>query len=446
MSGNVIINNNKIRWGLSALLAVLLLFSTFHTVFSLVAFAICALIIFFCDREFILLQMLFIMPMANIFKMSPDAQSFFTIVLLLYVVFHLVLPRNATAIITLFAFYIVVMQLIMGEFDLFRTIKLVCNILFLSSVLNNQVKTRHREIFLSYIIGNIVASVIALMDSPTFKIVSYVGVEAIGDPDKGTQVTRFTGLYADPNYYSVGLIISLCLLVVLYHRNELKVLPSVLLACPIIYFLLITYSKSAVIMILLILVFLLYSLTVKKKFVPIIILSFSAVVIIVLAISGQVPALQVVVERFMVSDTLDGLDVNRLTTGRFNLWMTYAKHIIQNLRVIIFGNSITAGLLDDRAAHNTYIDVIYHLGTIGTVLLLVSLKAILTQSTRMKIKRNILNYSVLICILIMYFFLSELFYYDPPFHIFLAFILINLPLSKNAVTAKRIKKHFKGDL
>jgi len=277
MRGEVVINNNKIRWSLSALLAVLLLFGTFHAAFSLVAFALCCLMIFFCDREFILLQMFFIMQMANIFKMAPGTQSFFTIILLIYIVFHLVLPRNATAIITLFGAYIVIMQLARGNFDLFQTIKLICNVLFLSSILNNQVKIRYREIFLSYIIGNVVASVIALMDSPFFKIEQFVGVQAIGNPELGPVIERFTGLYTDPNYYAVNMIVSLCLIIILYHRNELKVFPSILLAGVIIYFLIITYSKSAVIMLVAVLIFFLYALAKKKKFVPVIVLSFSAV-------------------------------------------------------------------------------------------------------------------------------------------------------------------------
>ncbi len=434
MRGTITINDNKIRWGLSALFSVLLLFGTFHAAFSLVAFALCCLIIFFCDREFILLQMFFIMPMANIFKMAPGSQSFFTIILLLYVIFHLVLPRNATAIITLFGTYIVIMQLVMGEFDLFRTIKLVCNVLFLSSILNNQVKTRHREIFLSYIVGNVTASIMGLMDSPIFRIESFVGVIEFGNPDLGTLVTRFTGLYSDPNYYAVNMIVSLCLIVILYHRNELKVFPSILLSGTIIYFLILTYSKSAVIMLVVVLLFLIYALAKKKKFVPIIVLSFSAVTIIVLAFFGQIPALEIVVERFMSSDTLDGMDVNKLTTGRLDLWLTYLKYSIQNIKVAIWGGGITAKLIMSHGSHNTYIQIIYYLGLVGGSLLILTLSSIFQQSVIIKNKKNLLNYSTIICIGIMYFFLGELFYFDPPFQIMIAFMTLNLPMERETKT------------
>lgn len=425
MRETVITNNNKIRWGLSALFSLLILFGTFHSAFSLLAFALCCLVIFFCDREFILCQMFFIMPMANIFKMAPGSQSFFTIILLIYVLFHLVLPRNATAIIILFGVYIMIVQLAMGEINLFKTIKLVCNVLFLSSVLNNQVKTRHREIFLSYIVGNVAASIIGLMDSPVFKVESFIGVEEFASAELEVFVTRFTGLYPDPNYYSVGLIISLCLLVILYHRNEIKVFPALLLSGTIIYFLITTYSKSAIAMLVVVLLFLIYALAKKRKFVPIIILSFFAVTIIVLAFSGQIPALEVIVKRFMASDTLDGMDVNELTTGRTDIWLMYARYLISNSRILLFGQGVGAGYYN-KAPHSTYLDFLYFLGIAGTALLLLSLLAISKQSRLVKTKRNILNYSVMFCVVVMYCFLSELFFFDIPFHLFVAFTAMNL--------------------
>ena len=75
--------NDKMRWTVSAVLSALILFGTYHNVFSIIAFLGVCLLLFFCERETIILQLFFIMPMANIFKMSPTSQSFFTIVLLL---------------------------------------------------------------------------------------------------------------------------------------------------------------------------------------------------------------------------------------------------------------------------------------------------------------------------------------------------------------------------
>lgn len=422
------IKSNKIRWALSAVLALLILFGTYHSIFSLAAFAICALMLFFCDRESILLQIFFIMPMANIFKMSPGSQSFFTILILFYVVFHLVLPRKATLLVVLFALYVVIGELFAGSFDIFRTVKLICNLLFLSSTLNSEVKVRHKEIFLSFIVGNIVASTFGLMDSSLFKIESYIGVKALSaNIEEG--IVRFAGLYADPNYYSIGLIISLCLVVILYHRNELNTFFSILLLVSFVYFLLQTYSKSALFMLSLPFISFLYSLIKKKKLLSACFMVISVMLLVILAISGQIPALELVLERIEASETVSGtMDINALTTGRFELWVMYIKYLINNIKAAIFGLGINDSLLNGRAAHNTYLDIFYYMGVIGSSLLIAVLLLVSRQSRQIRIKRNLLNYSVIACIFIMYFFLSELFYFDPPFQLFIAFTVLNLPM------------------
>ncbi len=424
------IRDNKIRWAISAVLALLILFGTYRSVFALAAFLICGVMIVFCDKESNLLQMFFIMPMANIFKLSPGVQSFFTIIMLAYVVLHLVLPRKASTLVILFALYVVIGELLAGSFNFFRTVKLICNFLFLSSILNAKVEIRSKEIFLSYVLGNITSSVFGLLNSDFFKIESFIGVQSIGNPDFGEMVYRFTGLYADPNYYAVGIIISLCLIVVLFYKNQINIFFLALMSAPLIYFLIITYSKSAIIMFFLPFGMFLYSLFRKKNYLLMILLVLLILMIIVLAFLGHVEIFDVVLNRIAQSETADGVSINTLTTGRFNLWIMYIKHIVKNIGVSIFGCGIGSGLLNSRAAHNTYLDVLYYLGICGGSLLALLLAVISEQSRKVVVKRSIINYSVLICIVMMYFFLSSLFYFDPPFHIFLAFTVLNLSDNK----------------
>ncbi len=428
------IQSNLIRWGLSAVLAILILFGTFHNIFSLAAFLLFCLVLVFCDRESVLIQIFFVMPMANIFKLSPGTQSFFTILILAYVVINFVLPRKATALVFILGLYIVVTQLIAGDFNLFRTIKLICNILFLSSVLNSKVEIRHKEVFLSYIIGNLTASFFGMLNSEIFRIVEYIGEKAVGEirPVDGEEaIIRFAGLYADPNYYAIGIIISMCLLVILYYRSEINPLFAIACTVPMIYFLIQTYSKSALFMMAVPLAYLMYSLVKRKKYLILLLVTVASIITIMLALSGQIPTLDVIMARIEISNVGSGTDINKLTTGRFNLWITYMNYIINNIRTALFGNSVAAPLIDGRASHNTYIDIFYHLGVVGGGMLMACLTTISAQSRHFNIRRNILNYSVMICIAVMYFFLGELFYFDPPFQIFLAFVVLNLPLGKD---------------
>lgn len=425
------IKDSRMRWAISAILALLILFGTYKNVFSLAAFLIMCLMLVFCDRESNLLQIFFVIPMANIFKLAPGVQSFFTIILLVYVVLHLVLPRKATTLVLLFAVYVIVGELLVGEFNLFRTIKLICNILFLSSVLNDKVQLRHNELFFSYIIGNIVASFFAKTDSGFFKIESYIGLKDIGGLDEFSDIVRFAGLYADPNYYSIALIVSLCLLVILLYQNEINTFFFFLCSSCLVYFLIMTYSKSAFIMLVVPFFFLEYSFFKKKKYVMLILSAFAVLSLLLLAFSGQIPALDIIIARMSEVESAE-VDLNKLTTGRFDLWMSYARYLLKNIKAGLFGVGIASPLLDGKAAHNTYFDILYYLGVTGGALLLAVMKTISSQGIRKNIRHCLLNYSVIICVVIMYFFLSELFYFDPPFHLFFAFVVLNLPLTERA--------------
>lgn len=425
------IKDNKIRWAISATLALLILFGTYRNVFSLAAFLIMCLMLAFCDKESNLLQIFFVMPMANIFKLSPGVQSFFTVIMLVYVVLHLVLPRRSTLFVMLFAIYVLLGQFFCGSFNLFRTIKLVCNFLFLSSTLNSDVKINHKDVFLSYIIGNIAASVFAKMDSGFFKIESYIGIKNLGGLGEFSDVERFAGLYADPNYYSISLIISLCLLVILLYRNEIGNFETICYSLILLYFLIITYSKSAFFMLSVPFFYLEYTFYKKGKFKLLVFSLFAVIMVLLLAFSGKIPALDVIVSRIMETDS-ENFDLNQITTGRFDLWVSYASYLITNIRAGLFGVGISTPLLNGQAAHNTYFDVLYYLGIIGGFLLFAVLATVSSQSIQTNIKRNLMNYSVIFCVVIMYFFLSELFYYDPPFHLFLSLAVLNLPLNKNS--------------
>lgn len=423
------IKDNRIRWVISAVLALLILFGTYRNVFSVAALLLMGLMLVFFDDEANLLQIFFVVPMASIFKLSPGVQSFFTIVLLFYVVLHLVLPKRATFVVILFSIYILVGQIFLGQFNFFRTVKLICSLLFLSSVLYKNDKISNKELFLSYIIGNIVSSLFGFMDSNLFKIEQYIGTTELGG-GFAEDLFRFTGLYPDPNYYSVCITVSMCLVLILWHKKEINTFFSVLMVAPMIYFLIITYSKSAVIMILVFFAFLTYSFALQKKYSPIVAIIIVIIAVVVLAMSGRIPLLETVIARFSESTEGDEVDINSLTTGRTDIWLMYINYLIHNIKTALFGDGISAGYYNQMAAHNTYIDILRHLGVVGGSLLFVSLKMILADSFSVRINRNLLNYSVLICVLMMYFFLSELFYIDAQFHLFIAFTVINLPMDK----------------
>ena len=93
-----------------------------------------------------------------------------------------------------------------------------------------------------------------------------------------------------------------------------------------------------------------------------------------------------------------------------------------NPHKLLFGSGVSAGYLGG-APHNTYIDLLYYYGLVGTVLFLISL--ISAFSTSRKLKRTSVNAFPIVCILISFFFLSDLMYYDFVFSMILSAYVFN---------------------
>ena len=66
-----------VEWIPSIIVGGLILLGTHSNVFSILAFLMIAYIVLFREPEYALMQMVFVLPLANIFKMEPGSQSFF---------------------------------------------------------------------------------------------------------------------------------------------------------------------------------------------------------------------------------------------------------------------------------------------------------------------------------------------------------------------------------
>ena len=74
--------------------------------------------------------------------------------------------------------------------------------------------------------------------------------------------------------------------------------------------------------------------------------------------------------------------------------------------------------------------MLYHLGLIGSALF-VAVGATIFEEYHVRHRRSFMNYSVALCVFIMYMFLSELFLIDIPVHILLSFLVMDLPSDKD---------------
>lgn len=397
---------------------VLILFGTHTNISSLAAFAISALVILFDKTGFRLVLMTYLTLMAHIFRISVTGMSYFTLLMFIYIGVKLYEEKTIQWIAIFFIVYVLIVQLCRSHIAISDDLKLFSNILFIGYSLGETwlYSDKQKEtLCLTYIMAILISSVMRFFDSPFFRISDFT--ESLNTIGAGTEneLVRFSGLYQDPNYYTVNLIIGLCMIIILYYKRSIHPIFCALLAGALVYFGTLTYSKSFLLMLLIpLLVFMYANHRVGRNDIQII-----SLVVLVMAV---VLVLQI------NPDYITGMqqrmdDGNSLTTGRTDLWMEYLDYIYQHPDVMLFGSGIGLENLLFKAPHNTYVDILFHLGLVGGFLLIVSI--INSGRTYCKnIQLNLLNRSVWISILITYFFLSQLHGYEFTIHFMLGFMVL----------------------
>ena len=135
---------------------------------------------------------------------------------------------------------------------------------------------------------------------------------------------------------------------------------------------------------------------------------------------------EIILERFTESGA-GGSAINSLTTGRTDIWIDYLDYFIRHPLKTLFGSGMCGfAEVHGRAAHSTYIEMLFHLGIVGSLLLTASMKNIFREY-HIRHKYSFANRCIPISLFILYAFLSELFMSDPPIHMFLAFLSMDTP-------------------
>ncbi len=413
---------NIIKFLTLLIICMLIVLGTYYSVFSVIACIIVAVVIIALRFQYSLAILFFLLPFASLIKITPNSQSLFTYLCLFCVMWNIIKSRSFDK--NFFgAFLIFCLYLLLGAFNnlnLSRLIKFLSNIFIIYYALKLKDENNYYRIFLFFILGMIASSLLAVLDVIP-NLTEYIAEIDLWRPNNSLE--RFTGLYPDPNYYSVNLIISLCLIAILYHNKKINGLSAAIMSLFILWFIILTYSKSAFLMLALPILLWLYLLIKRKKYISLLIAVIALIAVVISSLKGNISIFDVVLSRLDSADSLSSL-----TTGRFDLWIEYLAYIFEHGGIALFGAGFGADLPYSHAAHNTYIDFLYYLGIFGTALFIVII-LIVGCNKALKVKHCFLNYSIWICIGVMYFFLSELFFVDLPFHLILAILVYRINFS-----------------
>ncbi len=349
------------------LLAVCIYFGIRNTNFYLVAISLTVVSVAFGGHKHVFSQLFFLLPFAMIYKMSSTSTSLFTIgyilstaiILLRYAIgkgFTNGKCVNPKLIPLLSA---LTLYLFPGAVDDFQAmIKLVCGFVLLLVFIQVCNPEESVDYIISYSCGFLFSSYLGLSKLSNPLINQYFkggNSEYIG----GESVVRFSGLFEDPNYYSIGVIIAIFLLVRVFLSLKKPLLKffCFLLAGGLTYFGLITYSRIYYIALLMLVVY--FVIQSKSK-----VLTIAFVLVLSVAIAP------VILNSTIYSNIMNRFMDDDISNGRLQIWSRYLNNIFSSPVSILFGQGVGAKLVGGTGCHNTYIELLYTVGFFGGVIYL----------------------------------------------------------------------------
>ena len=408
-----IINDNMVifLFGISIFLTIIA--SLFVPVLVYIGFLLTILSILILKNKGIFCILIFIHPMATIFKVAPGTTSFFTLIeifAILILSFRVYNFRKEFLLLII----ILIFEIFINANGIINIIKLfnIIMIYYLFTVLYKKEDAKYYII--CFLASILISSLLGAVKDKIPRLISFYE-SIIFEVLDGEAVFRFSGIYNDPNYFSVSIIQGIIVVFSSFINRNIKnrtlfgVIFLLLLFCGSL-----TISKSFYLLALFVIVMIMLSSDFNRNFVPIICGIFLIMLVIHINPFGL---LNNIFARF---DTYD------ITTGRADIWKVYIAYIFSSVKTFLIGVGIDASYLlaSNHVAHNIYIEVLYHIGIIGFILYFATF-AIITNLSDIKIKRCMLNYIGYICLMIQFFFLNGLTTFDMPFYLMICYIVFN---------------------
>lgn len=330
-----------------------------------------ALVTFSAFKGMAIPVFLYFLPFSTLLKLQPGAISIYTIALL--IAYFIYFFRNGRRVIishflpgvALFVMALIVKTAygysINNSFLMFFAT--IIFIPFIAKELNKNYDFYLLTIFFS--LGIILAAITSqyLIIFPTIR--HYIATH------ETTGIIRYSGYYGDPNFYTAHITAALggILILVLHTSKKLKLLMLVLLATFLVYCGFLSVSKSFILIFAcMVLLWLLELMAQRGRISVKLMLAITASVGLLFLLSSTVftDSIGMIINRFTNWDNL-----NELTTGRTEIWSRYFQAFDKDPLLFTFGKGFTNILVNDKATHNTLLQIVFQFGIIGLIFLAV---------------------------------------------------------------------------
>lgn len=383
------------------------------------AFGLCIYRLVKNDERIFSIDYCCLISVATVFSVSGGL-SFVVVLSLIAVVWFIVrdglaVDKPLVFLLILACYLIVRMQMSLNNFVLCVSQLLV--IYLMVSSLDTQTIVLDIKAF---VLNMLASSVYALIFRSSPKIIGIIGNEV--PAFWGSSLTRFQGLFRDPNYYMSLVIISIVLLTLLRIQKHIpKYLFMLSLGCLFVFGAL-TYSKTFLLLVCLYWVLFVIYLFRGKRY-------LSAIVFIVCTV-----CLAAILANTLFATTLfritSASSMNELTTDRISLVKTYSHVIISSAKNLFFGSGLSAGIIE-KGTHNLFLEILYYVGLIGLVLYVFYIGAlVLWVRKKFSTGKNIsglFNYSPLILFIALFCSLQGMFSISVYALLYLSIISIGIP-------------------
>jgi len=401
----------------------LILLSLFLPVFlCYAAFAICLYRVFRYDAKVFATDYCVLMPTARLFRTAGNMNLLVWLCLIAgvwYLVRGKIRINRALVILILLLNYLLLrMQMNINDFVL-------CfgQIFVLFVLLPKQNAESSERAIKAFLWSIILISLYAMPFRKTDQMISIRGAESIAI--WGTNLKRFSSFEGDPNYYSSLILIGLALLCKLQETGKMRSWLFWLQAIILTVLGALTYSKSfLLVLILLGGIYIIWQFWNRKAFKGIF---FTAVAVIggmYLLFDASSP-FAVIMERLTSSK-----DLSDFTTNRSEIFVWYWDAITESISTALFGHGLNALLLQGRDPHNLYLEITYHVGLVGLLLILAlygsMIRDVIRHDPVIKKQSLLVKYAVIIIIAVTYMALQGMFSVITYEGLFLAFVSVYL--------------------
>ena len=324
-----------------------------------------------CQQGLAIPVLLFFLPWIPLMKLAPGRISFYTIGLLICCALALaqdgmrLTVRQVVLAASLMALTLTAKILQTGSITNDYLMFVFMLLLFPCVARSCPRATSFRCATMFFAGGIFSAAILARLVAHYPNISRYIIVESY------LTVTRLSGFYGDPNFYSAHVTACLAGVLVLLSRETEKRRQILLAAVSValLYCGLLSASKTFVLTVACLFLFWLPILLERGNYGSArtrLLFGVLCAVVFVLVSPAFRQVIRIIGVRFTEGEGLAGLTTNRTT-----LWLQYLTAFVHDIPLTLFGAGYTSVNLFRKASHNTLIQAVYQFGILGIPLLLV---------------------------------------------------------------------------